>query len=123
MDKTVTVKRHFEIVKNKIDDLLGSYPDNINEYYYSILEHLDYLSSVLECNNETLYLIQNNIIPIKHTFTELKERKIMNNQNYQNMVFQAKAKLSFITFPNKFDKEPPTFRILDELYKNNRCTP
>jgi hypothetical protein len=115
MDKMETVRKHFGIVKDRIDDLLGSHPSRINDYYYSILEHIDYLSSVLECSNQTLYLIQNNVIPIKLIFTELKERKLVSNQNYRNIVFQAKAKLTNITFPEKFDKEPSTFRLLDEL--------
>ena len=122
MDKRETVQKHFEIVKNKIYDLLGSYPGEINKCYNSILEHLDYLSSVLECSSETLYLIHNTITSIRTIFTELKERKLMNNQNYRNMVCKAWAELSVVTFPQKFDKEPPTFRILDEIFNTKSNT-
>jgi hypothetical protein len=113
--KIETVKKHFETVRDKMDDMLNSSPETIHQYYWSIIENLDYLSSVLECSSESLYQISNNINYIKDAFTELKNRKCQNNYIYNTTVTMAKNKWSSLTFPQSFEREPPTFKDLDAI--------
>jgi hypothetical protein len=114
LSQITEAKKCFSDCASKLRSMLDWGPSWINDNYYTIKKIIDYLSAVNDSsvvtgkNTDSLRIISNAV-------TELKRRKIMQNNNYQVTLESAKKEIFSLDFPKYFKSNLPNTEIKQVL--------